>query len=151
MSEDHRLDSPPGASRSSRANAAESSNQPRRGIRQFLRKLKNALTKKLPRTSNRTTAVQNVETEGASSSQKVESFGFLRGAQDTLHLNPSDDNKHPTMSEIPGDSMNQGLSGEPVLQVQPTPPGEGEGANPKLVDAELQGASRDRGCTGYSY
>ncbi|KAG1836140.1 hypothetical protein DFJ58DRAFT_847132 [Suillus subalutaceus] len=120
ISEDHRLDSSPGASRSSGANVAESSNQPRRGFRQSLRKLKNALTKKLPkrfkRTSNRTTAVQNVETEGASSSQKVESFGFLRGAQDTLHLHLSDDNKHPTASEIPSDSMNQGLSEEPALQ-----------------------------------
>ncbi|KAG2038267.1 hypothetical protein BDR03DRAFT_310349 [Suillus americanus] len=113
MSEDHRPDSL-GASRSSRVNVAESSNQPRRGIRQSLRKLKNALTKKLPVRFKRTSksaaasAVQNVETEGVLSSQKVE---------DTLHLHPSDDNNHATTSEIPIDSMNQELFGEPASQV----------------------------------
>ncbi|KAG1867309.1 hypothetical protein DFJ58DRAFT_911704 [Suillus subalutaceus] len=133
MSEDRRPDSPPGASRTSQANVAESSNQPRRGIRQSLRKLKNALTKKLPkrfkRTSDRTTAVQNVETEGASSGRKVE---------DMLH--PSTDNKHPTTPEIPSDSVNQVLSVEPPSQVQPVPPGEEEGPNLQLANAELKGA-----------
>ncbi|KAG2089322.1 uncharacterized protein F5147DRAFT_788353 [Suillus discolor] len=138
MSEDHRpdIDPPPGTSRSNEVNVAESSNQ-------FLRKLKNGLTKKLPkrfkRTRNRTTAVHSVEIEGASSSQLVESFGFLRGTQDTLHLHPSNDNKHPTTSEIPSHSVNQGLSGESASQIQATSGAQG-GPDTQLVDAELQGA-----------
>ncbi|KAG1894942.1 uncharacterized protein F5891DRAFT_1281362 [Suillus fuscotomentosus] len=135
MSEDHRpdIDPPPGVSRSSQANVVESSNQSRGGLCQSLRKLKNGLTKKLPkrstRTRNRTTAVQNVESEGASSSQKVE---------DTLHLHTSNDNKHPTTSEILSDSVNQGLSGEPASQAAPSD--KDKGPDPQLVDAELQGA-----------
>ncbi|KAG1789927.1 uncharacterized protein HD556DRAFT_750281 [Suillus plorans] len=110
MTEDHRPDIDP-SPRTLRSNQ----NQPRRGSCQFLRKLKNGLTKKLPkcskRTRNRTTAVHDVGIEEASSSQQVE---------DTLHLHPSNDNKHPTTSEIPSDSVNQGLSGEPAPQVFPS-------------------------------
>ncbi|KAG1819391.1 hypothetical protein DFJ58DRAFT_739431 [Suillus subalutaceus] len=113
----------------------ESSNQPRGGVRQSLRKMKDGLTKKLPkrfkRTRNHTTAAQDVEIEGASSSQKIE---------DTLHFHPSNDNKHSTTSKILSDSENQGLSGEPASQVQATASGKEEGPNPQLVDAELQGA-----------
>ncbi|KAG1800406.1 uncharacterized protein HD556DRAFT_1033483 [Suillus plorans] len=72
-----------------------------------------------------TTVVQNVEMEGSSSSQKVDS---------------SNDDKHPTTSEIPSDSVNQGLSGEPASQVQAAPSGEEENLDTQLVDAELQGA-----------
>ncbi|KAG1844647.1 hypothetical protein DFJ58DRAFT_843973 [Suillus subalutaceus] len=111
----------------------ESSNQPRGGVRQSLRKMKDGLTKKLPkrfkRTRNHTTAAQDVEIEGVSSSQKIE---------DTLHFHPSNDNKHPTTSKILSDSGNQGLSGEPASQVQATASGKEEGPNPQLVDAELQ-------------
>lgn len=89
------------------------------------------IPKRSKRTRNRTTAVQNIETEGASSSQKVE---------DMLHLHPSNDNKHPTTSEIPSDSMNQGLSDEPASQVQAAPSDKDKGPDPQLVDAELQGA-----------
>ncbi|KAG1901261.1 uncharacterized protein F5891DRAFT_979464 [Suillus fuscotomentosus] len=123
MSEDLRpdIDPPPGTSRSNQANVIES-------------------LKRSKRTRNRTTAVQNIETEGASSSQKVESFGILRGPQDMLHLHPSNDNKHPTTSEIPSDSMNQGLSDEPASQVQAAPSDKDKGPDPQLVDAELQGA-----------
>ncbi|KAG1791037.1 uncharacterized protein HD556DRAFT_1387221 [Suillus plorans] len=137
MSEDHRpdIDPPPGVSRSSQANVVESSNQSRGGLCRSLRKLKNGLTKKIPkrskRTRNRITTVQNVETEGTSSSQKVE---------DTLHLHTSNDNKHPTTSEIPSDSVNQGLSGKPASQVQAAPSDKDKGPDPQLVDAELQGA-----------
>ncbi|KAG1871726.1 hypothetical protein DFJ58DRAFT_722459 [Suillus subalutaceus] len=100
MSEDHRLDSPPGASRSRRANVVKA----------------------------RTNLVEE------------SSIDFLRVAQDTLHLHPSNNNKHPT-TFIPSNSINQGLFGEPASQVQPAPPGEEEGPNLQLVDAELQGAS----------
>ncbi|KAG1796359.1 uncharacterized protein HD556DRAFT_1360819 [Suillus plorans] len=132
MSEDHRpdIDPPPGTSRSSQANVDQS----RGGLCQSLRKLKNGLKflcKRSKRTRNRTTAVQNVETERASSNQKVE---------DTLHLHPSNDNKHPTTSEILSDSVNQGLSGEPASQVQAAPSDRDKGPDPQLVDAELQGA-----------
>ncbi|KAG1848324.1 hypothetical protein DFJ58DRAFT_746859 [Suillus subalutaceus] len=135
MSENYRPDPPPRTSRSSRADVAENSNRPRRGICQFMRKVKNGLTKKLPKrfkqTRNRTTTVQNVEIEGAFSSQKVE---------DTVHLHPSNDNRRPTTLEIPSDSMNQGLSGEPASQAQAAHSGEEEGPNHQLVDAILQGA-----------
>ncbi|KAG2099894.1 uncharacterized protein F5147DRAFT_777206 [Suillus discolor] len=104
--------------------------QPRKGFCQSLQKLKNGLTKKLPkhpkRTHNRTTAVQNVDIEGALLSQK------------SRPLYPSNDNKHLTTSQIPSDSVNQGLSGEPASQA--TPSGEEEEPDPQLVDVELQGA-----------
>ncbi|KAG1887488.1 uncharacterized protein F5891DRAFT_121485 [Suillus fuscotomentosus] len=137
MTEYHRPDIDPssGTLRSNQVNVTESSDQPRRGSAQFLQKLKNGLTKKLPKRSKRTckppTAVHDVRNEGASSSQQVE---------DTLHLDPSNDNKHPTTSEIPSDSVNKGLSGEPAPQVQAASSGEEVRPDPKLVDAELQGA-----------
>ncbi|KAG2089316.1 uncharacterized protein F5147DRAFT_658425 [Suillus discolor] len=146
MSENPRpdIEPSPGTLGSNQVNVTESSNQPHRGSCQFLWKLKNGLTKKLPKrskqTRNRTTAVHDVENEGTSSSQQVESFGFLRGAQDTLHLHPSNDNKHPTTSEIPSDSVNQGLSGESASQVQAASSGKPGRPDPHLVDVELQGA-----------
>lgn len=86
-------------------------------------------------------------------------LGFLRGTQDTLHLHPQNDNKHPTTSEIPSDPVNQGLPGGPALQVfssntltffffsnsavqqvQVAHSGEEDEHDPQLVDAKLQGA-----------
>ncbi|KAG2045711.1 hypothetical protein BDR06DRAFT_1015381 [Suillus hirtellus] len=127
--------------RSNQANVAESSNQSRRGSSQLLRKVKDGSiksflcidvnTKRSKRTRNPTTAVHDVGIEGASSSQQVE---------DTSHLHPSNDNKHPTTSEIPSDSVNKGLSGEPASQVQAGPSDEEGRPDPQLVYAELQGA-----------
>ncbi|KAG2118697.1 uncharacterized protein F5147DRAFT_832558 [Suillus discolor] len=131
------IDPSPGTLRFNQVNVTESSDQPRKGSARFLRKLKNGLTKKLfkrsKRARNRTTAAHNVENEGASSSQQVE---------DTLHLHPSNDNKHPTTSEI-RDFVNQGLAGEPDSQVQAASSGEEGKPDPHLVDAELQ-----RACDG---
>ncbi|KAG2120514.1 uncharacterized protein F5147DRAFT_2263 [Suillus discolor] len=135
MSRDHRPD--PGG-----APVGENPSQPRSGVKQGIRKFVRRVTKihskpfkssrnRIPANQNvdlrdaSTTVVQNVETEGASSSQKVDS---------------SNDNKHPTTSEIPSDSVNHGLSEEPAPQVQANPSGEEEGPDPQLVDAELQGA-----------
>ncbi|KAG1851441.1 hypothetical protein DFJ58DRAFT_746276 [Suillus subalutaceus] len=135
MSENHRPDPPSGASRSSQANVRESwSAKPLRGVGQSLRKLKNGITKKLPKpfkqTRNRTTVAQNVELEGASSNQEVE------------------DASHTTTSEIPCDSVNQGLSGIPALQVRAAPSGVEEGPDLQLVDAELQGAREGNASAG---
>ncbi|KAG1887429.1 uncharacterized protein F5891DRAFT_1199979 [Suillus fuscotomentosus] len=135
MTGDHRpdIDPPRETSRFNQANVVESLNQPRRGPCQFLRKLKNGLTKKLPkrskRTRNRTTVIHDVAM--ASSSQQ---------AEDTLHLHPCNDNKHPTTSDIPSDSVNQRLPGEPAPEVQAASSGEEGRPDPQLVDAKLQGA-----------
>ncbi|KAG2756386.1 hypothetical protein P692DRAFT_20714046 [Suillus brevipes Sb2] len=75
-----------------------------------------------PFKGSRNPVAQNVDPQGAPSSQKVE---------DALHLYPSKDNKDITTPEIPSDSVNQGLSGEPSSQ---------EGPDHQLAVAELQGA-----------
>ncbi|KAG2118693.1 uncharacterized protein F5147DRAFT_757170 [Suillus discolor] len=123
------IDPPPATSRSNQANLVESSNQPHTGSCQFMRKLKNGLTQKLPKRSKRTrthvTAIHDVEIEAASSSQQVE---------------PSNESEHPTTSEIPSESVNQRLSGS---QAQAAPSGEEGRPDPHSVDAELQ-----RACDG---
>ncbi|KAG2144631.1 uncharacterized protein EDB93DRAFT_1337942, partial [Suillus bovinus] len=99
-----------------------------------MKKFTKGITKKLAKpfkgSNNHIPAVQNVDPQSASESQKVEG---------TLHLHSSNDNSNPTTTEIPIHSVNQGLSGEPVLQVHTTP-SDKEGFDPKSVDAELRGA-----------
>ncbi|KAG1867063.1 hypothetical protein C8R48DRAFT_761343, partial [Suillus tomentosus] len=100
MSEDHTPDPPAEVNRRSQANIGQSqSAEPLRGVCQSLQKLKNGLTKKLPkpfkRKRNRTIVVQNIELQGAPA---------------------------------------------PAVQIQAAPSGVEEGPDPKLVDAELQGA-----------
>ncbi|KAG1842261.1 hypothetical protein DFJ58DRAFT_916266, partial [Suillus subalutaceus] len=119
------------------ATVRESSSQTRSRVLQAMRKFTKVITKKISRrfkcSRNRISAVQNenVDLQGASSNQNIEN---------TSHPHPSTGDEHPTTAEIPSDSMNQGLSGEPASQVHAAPSDKEEGRDPKLVDAELQGA-----------
>jgi hypothetical protein len=70
---------------------------------------------------------ENVDPQGASLSTKVEvstrirypssPSGSYRGAQETPHLPPSNNNRYPATSEIPSGSVNQWLPGAPASQV----------------------------------
>ncbi|KAG1902624.1 uncharacterized protein F5891DRAFT_1215023 [Suillus fuscotomentosus] len=144
-SKDHRPDPPETCEAPIRENSVCGlkgllDSQPRSRLKQAMQKFAKRATKNLSKpfksSCNRipanqkvvledasTTVVQNIEMEGASSSQKLDS---------------SNNNKHPTTSEILSDSVNQGLSGEPASQVAPSR--KEEGFDPQLVDAELQGA-----------
>ncbi|KAG2104349.1 uncharacterized protein F5147DRAFT_807845 [Suillus discolor] len=133
MSEDNRPDAPP---ETCEPPIHENSSRPRCRIKQTIQKSAKGVTKKLskpfksfrnrtPANQNAdlrdasTTMVQNVEMEGASSSQKIE---------------------HLTAAQILSDSVNQGLPGEPASQVQAGPSREEEGTDTQLVGAELQAA-----------
>ncbi|KAG1856394.1 hypothetical protein DFJ58DRAFT_913707, partial [Suillus subalutaceus] len=128
MTEDHRPKPPPGASGFREAAAGESSNQPRNGFRQTLRKLKKNATTKISKrfkcARHQTPAVQNDAHQGASSNQNIE---------DESRLHPSDDNK----PENPSGCLNQGAPEEPVSKVQASSGVEGI-PDFKSVDAKLQ-------------
>ncbi|KAG2060604.1 hypothetical protein BDR06DRAFT_473046 [Suillus hirtellus] len=134
MSEDNRPEPHPEASGSREATAGESSNQPRTGFRQSLREVKKKITKKVSkpfkRSRHRIPAVQNVDHEGASSSQNIE---------DASRLHPSDGDKPATPENLSG-CANQGASVESVSKVLDASPGVEEIPDPHAVNTELQGA-----------
>ncbi|KAG2134918.1 uncharacterized protein EDB93DRAFT_838509 [Suillus bovinus] len=114
----------------------ESSSQPSGQVKQgwkFAKKITTKLsdTKRLKRSRNRIPAIQDVERQGASSSENI---------QDTSHPHPSTDDKHPTTSENPSGCVNQGTSGEPASKVLDVPCGMEETPGFKSVSAEIQGA-----------
>ncbi|KAG2115897.1 uncharacterized protein F5147DRAFT_758393 [Suillus discolor] len=134
MSKDHRPEPPPEASGSRDATAGESTNQPRSGFCQTLRKVKKNVAKKVSRRFKRShsqiSTIQNTDHGGASSNHDIE---------DASCLHPSDGNKPATSENLSG-CENQVASGEPASKVPDTPPGVEEIPDPQSVDAGLQGA-----------
>ncbi|KAG2115900.1 uncharacterized protein F5147DRAFT_649318 [Suillus discolor] len=130
MSEDHRPEPPPEASGSRDATAGESTNQPRSGFCQTLRKVKKNVAKKVSKRFKRfrheIPAVQNADHGGASSNHDIE--------------DASPDGNKPATSENLSGCGNQAASREPALKVPDAPPGVEEIPDPQSVDAELQGA-----------
>ncbi|KAG1873661.1 hypothetical protein DFJ58DRAFT_836634 [Suillus subalutaceus] len=135
MTEDHRPEPPPEASPPSReATPADSSNQPRgrfcRALRKFKKNVIKKVSKPFKRSRHQIPAVQDADHEGVSSNQNTE---------DASRLHPSDGDK-PTTPGNPGDSVNQGASGEPASKVVDGSSGVEEIPDPQSVDAALQAA-----------
>ncbi|KAG2048157.1 hypothetical protein BDR06DRAFT_999836 [Suillus hirtellus] len=132
MSEDNRPDAPP---ETCEAPVRENSSQPRCRIKQTIQKSAKGVTKKLSKPfkcfRNRTPANQNADLRDASTTvvQNIE-----------MEASSSQKNEHLTAAQIPSDSVDQGLTGEPASQVQAAPSREEEVPDAQLADAELQGA-----------
>ncbi|KAG1840890.1 hypothetical protein C8R48DRAFT_765866, partial [Suillus tomentosus] len=132
MSEDNRPDAPP---ETCEAPVRENSSRPRCRIKQTIQKSAKGVTKKLSKPfkyfRNRTPANQNADLRDASTTvvQNIE-----------MEASSSQKNEHLTAAQIPSDSVNQGLPGEPASQVQAAPSSEEEGPDTQLVSAELQAA-----------
>ncbi|KAG1840267.1 hypothetical protein DFJ58DRAFT_845398 [Suillus subalutaceus] len=105
-----------------------------------MRKFTKGITKKLSKSfkfsRNRIPAVQNVDPQGAVSSQKVESFIFYEAPR-TRHIRILPPTSIPPLLKI------QGSSREPASKVLDTPFSVEETPGPQSVDAELRNAHED--------
>ncbi|KAG2159003.1 uncharacterized protein EDB93DRAFT_1100061 [Suillus bovinus] len=126
---DNRPNPPP---QTSEITVPESSNQLSSRVKlgwKFVKNIIKKLSKRFKRSRNRIPAIQNVELQGASSSENI---------QDTLHPHLFTDNTHLTPAENLSECVNQGTSGEPASKVLDVPCGSEETPGSKPVSAELQ-------------